>query len=168
MPAKGVFPTRDNCDLADPQERFLWMFAALPYQNGGQFIMPIDYFRLVSERLVRLGAMLECPNCGHHNEPELEYLPPSANEPNWATSAGRWVEAGSVSEEDKIRAGLASGLARMGHQQRVEFYKALQAWESQDEIPDTVAGRTVRDMMESEPHMLPIALGLLREMHDAA
>lgn len=161
MPAKGVFPVRENCDPNDPYEFALWAFPALPHLNGGQFIMPIEYFRLVSKRLWDLGFR-------QVEEPTLEYLPPSASEPNWATSAGRWVEKGSVSEEEKVRGVLATGIALMGHPQKVEFYKALQAWESGSDIPDTDAGATVRAMMESEPHMLPIALDLLRELHDAA
>lgn len=161
MPAKGVFPTRENCDPNNPEEAFLWMFAALPGLNGGQFIMPIEYFRLVSKRLWELGCRLV-------EEPTLEYIPPGLNDPNWATSAGRWVEAGSVSEEEKIRAAMSIGIARMGHQPKVEFFKALLAWEAGQDLPETEAGRTVRDMVEQEPHMLPIALAILREMHDAA
>lgn len=168
MPAKGVFPTRENCDPTNRQEMFLWMFAALPGQNGGQFIMPIDYFRLVSERMAQLGAMLECPNCGHRNEPELEYVPPGSNDPNWATSAGKWVESGSVSDEEKLRRGVEALIALMGHSQKVEFYKALKAWESGTALPPTRGGQVVGRMVDDEPHLLPIALAVLRELHDAA
>ena len=161
MPAKGVFPTRENCDPNDPTEAFLWMFAALPGLNGGPLIMPIEYYRNVSKRLWDLGARPV-------EEPTLEYEGPSANEPNWATSAGRWVEAGSVTPEAKARRGMESGLARMGHAQRVEFYKALVAWETGQPLPDTASGRVVANMVAGEPHLLPIALEVLRELHDAA
>lgn len=161
MPAKGVFPTKENCDPDDPEEFALWAFPGLPGVNGGQFIMPIEYFRLVSKRLWDLGFRLV-------EEPTLEYVPPGVNDANWATSAGKWVESGSVSDEEKIRAAMTIGIARMGHQQKVEFFTALLAWEAGQELPDTEAGRTVRDMMDQEPHMLPIALSILRELHDAA
>jgi len=161
MPAKGVFPTRDNCDGDDPEEFALWAFAALPGQNGGQFIMPIEYFRQVSKRLWDLGFR-------QVEEPRLEYVPPSANDPNWATSAGYWVKAGSISEQERHEWDMASALARMGHQQKVEFFKAAKAWESGDEIPGTKAGLVVKSMAEREPHLLPLALKVLRETHDAA
>jgi hypothetical protein len=161
VPPKGEFPTRENCSPDDPAEFALWAFAALPGSNGGQFIMPIDYFRLVSQRLWDLGFRLV-------EEPTLEYVPPSANEPNWATSAGRWVEAGSISDEEKIERTMASAVARMGHQQKVEFYKALQAWEAGQPLPTTEAGRVVRNMLDSEPDLLPAALKVLRDLHDAA
>lgn len=156
MLAKGEFPLRENCDPNDPEECFLWMFAALPGQNGGQFIMPIDYFRKVSQRLWELGVRPV-------EEPLLEYVPPSASEPNWATSAGRWVEAGSIPDEDKQRRAVASAVARMGHQQKVELHKALQAWEAGEPIPSTRAGDVVNSMVEREPHLLPITLTVLRD-----
>ena len=161
MPAKGAFPTRENCDATDPEEFALWAFAALPGQNGGQFIMPIDYFRKVSKRLWDLGFR-------HVEEPQLEYVPPSASEANWATSAGRWVKAGSVTEQERHERDMATALARMGHQQKVEFFKAAKAWESGDNIPQSKAGLVVQNMVENEPHLLPLALKVLRATHDAA
>lgn len=161
MPAKGEFPLRENCDPNDPEEVFLWMFAALPGQNGGQFIMPIDYFRKVSQRLWDLG-------CRPVEEPTLEYVPPSASEPNWATSAGRWEPAGSVTEEAKQKRTVETAVARMGHQQKVEFLRALQAWEAGEPLPDTSAGRVVQNMLDAEPHLVPVSLTVLRELHDAS
>lgn len=161
MPAKGVFPLRENCNPNDPEEFALWAFAALPGQNGGQFIMPIEYFRMVSQRLWDLGFR-------HVEEPNLEYVPPSAAEPNWATSAGKWVDVGSVSDDEKQRRVMESAIARMGHPQRVDFYRALVAWESRTDLPDTPGGRAVGNMIEQEPHLLSLALGVLRALHDAA
>ncbi len=161
MPAKGVFPVRENCSPDDPEEFALWAFAALPGQNGGQFIMPIEYFRQVSKRLWDLGFR-------QVEEPTLEYVPPSASEPNWATSAGKWVEVGSVDESEKQHRAMATAIARMAHPQKVDFYKALLVWESQQEFSDSPGGRVVRNMADDEPHLLPIALTVLRDMHDAA
>lgn len=161
MPAKGVFPTRENCDPNDPEEFALWAFTALPGQNGGQFIMPIEYFRKVSKRLWDLGFR-------QVEKPVLEYVPPGANDPNWATSAGRWVDAGTVSDDEKLRRGVEALIALMGHPQKVEFYKALRAWENNDPLPDTRGGHVVGRMIDDEPHLLPIALAVLRELHDAA
>lgn len=149
MPARGVFPTRENCDLDDPQEMFLWMFAALPGVNGGPLLMPIEYFRLVSERLHQLGAMLKCEKCGHMKEPTLEYVPPSVEDSHWATSAGKWVPAGSVTQEEKERRAMATGIARMGHAQKVAFYKALCAARDGKPIPGGKAGDVVKAMPQN-------------------
>lgn len=78
------FPTRENCDLNDPKEMFLWMLAALPGVRGGQLVMPISYNMVVSEHLHECGARLGAG-------PIKKYQPPSANEPHWLTSPGRWV-----------------------------------------------------------------------------
>lgn len=84
-------PTRDKCDLDDPEEMFLWMLVALPGMNGGQQAMPSSYNRLVSAALYRRGAMLKCENCGHMKAPEEVYVPPDSEDPHWMTSPGRWV-----------------------------------------------------------------------------
>lgn len=78
------FPLRENCDLDDPREMFLWMFAALPGVNGGHFILPVNYWMMVSEHLYECGARLS-------GEPMKKYRRPEANDPNWATSPGSWV-----------------------------------------------------------------------------
>jgi len=161
MPAKGVFPLRENCDPKDPEEFCLWAFAAPPGVNGGQFIMPIDVFRRWSQRFWDLGFR-------QVEEPILEYVGPAASEPNWATSAGRWVPAGTVTDDDRALQAIQTAVARMGHQQKVELYTALQAWEAGDGLPESVSGRVVQNMLDIEPHLLPIALTVLRGLHDAA
>lgn len=81
--AKG-FPTRENCDLSDPKEMFLWMLVALPGVRGAQLVMPISYNMAVSEHLYECGARLAA-------DPVKKYQAPAANEPHWMTSPGRWV-----------------------------------------------------------------------------
>lgn len=161
MPAKGVFPTRENCDPDNPEEFALWAFAAPPGVRGGAFIMPIETFRDWSKRLWDLGFR-------QVEEPTLELIPPGPNEPNWATSAGHWVPVGSVSAEDKLRREVYAAVSRMGHQQKVHLYRALRCWEAQEPIPDDHAGGVVATMIEREPHLLPVTLSVLRELHDAA
>jgi hypothetical protein len=78
------FPTRENCDLADPKEMFLWMLVALPGVRGAQLVMPVSYNMTVSEHLHECGARLGA-------DPVKKYQPPTANEPHWMTSPGRWV-----------------------------------------------------------------------------
>lgn len=78
------FPTRENCDLNDPKEMFLWTLVALPGVRGAQLIMPVSYNMAVSEHLHECGARLSA-------EPVKKYQPPAANEPHWMTAPGKWV-----------------------------------------------------------------------------
>jgi hypothetical protein len=138
MPAKGEFPTRENCNPNDPEEAFLWMFAGLPHVKGAPLIMPIEYYRAVSKRLWDLGAR---PS----DEPTLEWVPPSATEPNWLTSPGRWVPAGTGprrTEHDEAK----QAVARMSMQQKAELFKVLEALEAGEPLPDSPAGRVVNTL----------------------
>lgn len=155
MPPKGVFPTRENCDLSDPEEMFLWMFAAPPKVKGAPLIMPIDYYRDMSRHLYELGARLGA-------EPVKEYVPPSANDPNIWTSPGRWAPAGTVTPEQKQEREAKAGLARMGHFQKVEFYKALKADEAGEPLPDNKAADVVRSLNAGQKALF------LRLLRDAA
>jgi hypothetical protein len=78
------FPTRENCDLNDPRQMFLWMLAALPGVRGAQLVMPVSYNMAVSEHLYECGARIAAA-------PTKKYQPPTANDPHWMTSPGRWV-----------------------------------------------------------------------------
>ncbi len=100
-------PTRENCDLTDPREMFLWMFIALPGMNGGQMAFPASVGMVWSEHFHELGAMLECPDCGHTRQPEKVYVPPAAEDPHWLTSPGRWKKPGEVPKPDKDAADAA-------------------------------------------------------------
>jgi len=89
------------------------MFAALPHVRGAPLLMPIDYYRQVSKRLWDLG-------CRPVEEPTLEWVAPSATEPHWLTSPGRWVPAGSGpkrTEEDEAR----EAMTKMSRQQKAEL-----------------------------------------------
>ena len=103
-------PTRETCDLGNPKEMFLWMLVALPGVNGGHQVMPSSYNMLVSEHLFQCGAMLTCPQCGYTKQPEKAYVAPTAEDPHWLTSPGRWVEPDQVPKpkegEDAIDAAI--------------------------------------------------------------
>jgi hypothetical protein len=138
MPSKGDFPTRANCDPTDPEEAFLWMFAALPHVRGAPLLMPIDYYRQVSKRLWDLG-------CRPVEEPTLEWVAPSATEPHWLTSPGRWVPAGSApkrTEEDEAR----EAMTKMSRQQKAELLGVLEALAAGEVLPDTPAGKVVNTL----------------------
>jgi hypothetical protein len=152
MRRQGEFPTRENCDPTNPREAFLWMFAALPHVKGAPLIMPISYYEDVSERLWDLGARPAV-------EPSLEWVAPTATEPHWLTSPGRWVPAGTApkrTEEDEAR----DGLAQMSMQQKVELLKVLETLEAGGSLPDTPAGRVVNTLSF---HQREVVLSVLRK-----
>lgn len=147
MPGRGEFPTRENCDPNDPQEAFLWCFAALPYVRGGPLLMPTDFWRVVSEHLWELG-------CRPSAAPVKEWVPPSSSEPNWLTSPGRWVPAGQRKTDD---AAARRAVERMSLPQRTELREALAGgWP----FPDTVAGRFAATL---PPDTREATLALLEE-----
>ena len=76
------FPLRENCDPTNPDEAFLWMLVALPYQTGAQLVMPVEYLQMVSRRLWECGARPAAA-------PTIKYRPPSGSEPNWMSAPGR-------------------------------------------------------------------------------
>ena len=117
-------------------------------------LMPVEYYRQVSKRLWELGARPA-------EEPELEWVAPTSTEPNWLTSPGRWVPAGSVpgrSEEDEARASLS----QMSRQQKAELRMALEGLEAGEPLPDTPAGKVVNTLSFGQRELV---LRLLREEH---
>lgn len=116
-------PTRENCDLSDPKEMFVWMLVAQPGMNGGQQAMPSSYNMLLSEHLYECGAMLTCPECGHSKQPEKVYVPPPADDPHWMTSPGRWAKPGDVPPREKDP--LDDTLDRLTSLQQAALYDRL-------------------------------------------
>ena len=104
----SMLPTRENCDLSDPKEMFVWMLVAQPGMNGGQQAMPTAYNMLVSQHLFECGAMLTCEACGHVKDPAKVYVAPAANDPHWMTSPGKWasVEDAPQGKPDPMDAAL--------------------------------------------------------------
>jgi hypothetical protein len=148
MPVPGEFPTRENCDSTNPEEAFLWMFAAPPGVKGAPLLMPISFYRKMSRRLWDLG-------CRQSEEPTLEWVAPSANEPNWLTSAGRWVPAGSAPKRTEEEMAAAE-IAKMSGQQRKELRDVL---ESGDFFPNTPAGRAAESLTDFQRE---VVLNVLR------
>lgn len=110
------FPLRENCNPDNPEEAFLWMLVALPYQTGAQLVMPVEYLQLISKRLWDCGAR---PTA----EPIIKYRPPSGSEPNWMSAPGRWVKA---SDPDPKPNPVRQAVAALTMQQRAELLAELQ------------------------------------------
>ena len=90
------FPTRENCDPANPYEAYLWALVAFPYQQGAQLVMPVDYLQFVSKRL------WDCfgpPN--PEWQPLIRYQKPLNTDPNALTSPGSWVPADAPVRDER-------------------------------------------------------------------
>lgn len=125
-------PTRENCDLDDPREMFLWMLVALPGMNGGHQAMPASYNMLISQHLYECGAMLKCPECGHVREPEKVYVPPAAEDPHWMTSPGRWMTPDKAPRRDGDA--LDATLDRLTNQQQAALFERLKRRHEEGQI----------------------------------
>lgn len=124
--SKG-FPTRENCDLEDPKQMFLWMLAALPGVRGAQLVMPVSYNMAVSEHLYECGARLAA-------EPTKKYQPPAAQDPHWMTSPGRWVP---IDAPDVAPNPARQVINRLSATQKAELLELLK--EEQEAGPDDTA-----------------------------
>lgn len=83
------FPTPENCSLTDPQEMFLPLLMALPFKEY-RIAFPVQYLKMVSERLHQLGAFMQCPQCGHTEVAKKEWRAPSSSTPHWLSDPGHW------------------------------------------------------------------------------
>lgn len=117
-------PTRENCDLTDPSEMFLWMLVALPGMNGGQQAMPSSYNMIVSQHLYDCGAMLQCPECGHTNDPAKVYVPTAADDPHWMTSPGSWMTPDKAPQREDDP--LDTVLDKLTSQQQANLLRRLE------------------------------------------
>ena len=116
------FPTRENCDPTDPQEMFWWMFASLPGMNNAFFLMPIVYYRIVSERLYQLGARVKCENCGHSAEPTLKLQMPNNGDPHWMSGQGKWVP---IDTPDPVMSPIKKAVDGLSPADRAAFFREL-------------------------------------------
>lgn len=116
------FPTRDNCDLDDPKEMYLWTLVGLPGMNGGPLILPPEYLMMVSEHIFELVGPVKCEACGHLHDPEKKYIPPTGSEPNWATSPGQWVPADTP---EPVRKPAKSAWSELQMMQQAELVEAI-------------------------------------------
>ncbi|MGV9616826.1 phage gene 29 protein family protein [Nocardia xishanensis] len=93
MSSDGQFPTRDNCNPADPEEAFLWMLVGLPGLKGAPLLLPIQHLRAVSRRLWDCGARPA-------EDPVIKYRPPRVGDPHWLVSPGTWTDINDPDPED--------------------------------------------------------------------
>lgn len=107
----GVIPTRENCDMTNPRERFLWVFTSMPDMDGSILLLHNEVMEKLSERLCQVGAMLTCPSCGHEETPEIRWrMSPADPGLPFVGAAGEWVPADEVDGGDDV---VAARLAQM-------------------------------------------------------
>lgn len=90
---QGV-PTRENCDLTNPRQAFLWMFTAPPGMQGAPLMMPTEYWELMSWRQWVLGARPV-------EEPTQKWQAPVNMAANAWMAAGKWVPLDTPEPERK-------------------------------------------------------------------
>ncbi len=126
------FPTREVCNLDDPDEMFLWMLVGLPGQDGAPLPMPQSALRMVSRRLYNAGARFHPEHC------TIKYRPPQAGDPNILTNPGTWM---GIDEPDPDPKALFGGLSR---EQKAEIRKKFGLDDEPDKVPYVKAdGSTV-------------------------
>lgn len=113
---RGV-PTRENCDLTNPRQAFIWMFVAPPGQSGAPLMYTTDYFELLSWRMWVLGAR-------PIEEPTQKWLPPENMTANPWTAAGKWVD---VTFPDPERKTVAQMMRELPAADRAEIRNAVLA-----------------------------------------
>lgn len=102
MPAEdhGI-PTRETCDLNDPEERFLWCFVGMSHVVGAMLAFPLEFWRKVSKHLSELGVMLRCPECGFEPQPSKKFRR-KRGEPTMLGAGGGWVDVDEPDEADEL------------------------------------------------------------------
>lgn len=126
-PWKGRgLPLRENCDLENPRQAFLWMFTAMPGLKGAPLPMPTEYFELLSYHQWVLGARPQRPA-------ELKYRPPANMVADRWTAQGEWV---GVDEPDPPRTTMADIVAKLPQQDRAELKELINNKLGVEDVPD--------------------------------
>ncbi|WP_406237546.1 DUF2744 domain-containing protein [Nocardia sp. NBC_01009] len=142
MSSDGQFPTRDNCDLTDPEEAFLWMLVGLPGLKGAPPLLPIQHLRQVSRRLWDCGARPV-------KDPVIKYRPPRAGDPHWLVSPGTWADIDEPDPEDVFD--VREFVASLPLRQRQQLAAALGLTGTvPDEEPAPMLPVTIRPANDSQ------------------
>ncbi|AHH22111.1 hypothetical protein NONO_c73550 [Nocardia nova SH22a] len=108
-------PTRDNCDLTNPRQAFIWMFVAMPVMKGAPLMLPTEYWEMQSFRMWTLGARPVA-------DPTRKYQPPESVTANAWMASGSWV---SLDTPERPRKTLAQALRELPQRERAEVRAAL-------------------------------------------
>ena len=119
-----AFPTRETCNLDDPQEMFLPLLVALPMKSY-RVAFPVVYLRVVSERFHELGAFMRCPECCHEREPLKVWTAPKSATPHWLSDPGGWRQ---VEKPARGRANRFDGIVPLREHCDLDDPREMFAW----------------------------------------
>lgn len=119
---KHDLPIRENCDVNDPKEMFLWMFTAPPGLNGAPMAFPTEYYMMLSEHLWECGARLT-------GEPMKKYRRPTGTEPNRFTTPGQWVP---IDTPDPVPNPAREAWDKLSWQQKAEIAALVREHDEKD------------------------------------
>ncbi len=115
------FPTVHNCDVNDPEERFLPYLVGLPGMRGAPLPFPVSYLRQVSQRIsdamtdeLRAALALE--------HPTIKYRQPRSDSPHWMADPGTWV---AIDEPDPEGPNVKQFVQSLPAQERVAIATEL-------------------------------------------
>lgn len=102
-----AIPLQSNCDMAKPDEHFLWALMNIGGDIGAPMLLPKEIMRKWSEHLYF---------CGFRHVPECQqrwYTPPAGSDSLWDGAGGKWGEEPvnpAADEVDRILSTLPTGL----------------------------------------------------------
>ncbi|MGC0364998.1 hypothetical protein ABH922_002982 [Rhodococcus sp. 27YEA15] len=119
-------PVRENCDLRNPRQAFLWMFTGMPGVVGAPLMLGTEYWEMQSWRMWILGAR---PSA----KPTLKYQPSSnALEDRW-TAQGDWVP---MDTPDPPRSSWEEIVAQLPHSDRAELKQVVLEKMGFEDVPE--------------------------------
>ena len=104
-------PTRDNCDLTNPRQMFLWMFTCMPGTNSAPLLMAGEYWEHQSFQMWRLGATLGA-------DPVMKWQAPLNMVADRWQAAGKWVP---LDEQEPERTSWGDVLENLSQADRAEI-----------------------------------------------
>lgn len=122
---RGV-PTRENCDLDNPRQRFLWMFTAAPGQKGAPLIMPVEFWEMQSYHMCVLGG-------GIKTKPKLKWRAPNNMVANQWMAQGEWVH---LDDPDPPRTTMADIVSKLPQQDRAELKELINSQLGVEDVDD--------------------------------
>ena len=132
-------PLQQDCNLADPEEMFLWMFTALPgMEEQAPMLVPPTWARKWSKRMYDAGARF------HPEEQTIKYIPPPQQSSILFAGGGRWVPI----DEQPTPQESAPGIGHLSIPEKQEVVRQLQ---EEGFIPPVVNG-PFQDVAEVSNH----------------
>jgi len=122
-------PLRENCDLRNPRQAFLWMFTGMPGVVGAPLMLGTEYWEMQSWRMWILGAR---PSA----KPTLKYQPPKNAVADRWTAQGEWV---SMETPDLPQSSWTDVVAQLPQSDRAELKQVVLEKMGFEDVPELSA-----------------------------